>query len=42
VRESNVIALKLYESLGFRVVGERKRYYTRPREIAVLLHKELG
>ena len=42
VRESNVIALKLYESLGFRVAGERKRCYTRPRENAVLLHKELG
>lgn len=42
VRESNAIALKLYTSLGFRVAGERKGYYSRPREGAVLLHKELG
>jgi len=42
VRASNAIALKLYASLGFCVVGERKGYYSRPREDAVLLHKELG
>ena len=42
VRESNVIALKLYASLGFRVASERKGYYSRPREDAVLLHKDLG
>jgi ribosomal-protein-alanine N-acetyltransferase len=41
VRESNAIALKLYASLGFRAVGERKDYYSRPRENAVLLRKEL-
>lgn len=42
VRASNAIALKLYASLGFSVVGVRKGYYSRPREDAVLLHKELG
>ena len=42
VRESNAIALKLYTSLGFRVASERKGYYSRPREDAVLLHRELG
>ena len=42
VRESNAIALKLYASLGFRVAGERKGYYSRPREDAVLLRRELG
>ena len=42
VRESNVIALKLYASLGFRVASQRKGYYSRPREDAVLLRRELG
>ena len=42
VRASNAMALKLYASLGFRVAGERKGYYSRPREDAVLLHKVLG
>ncbi|GMR24130.1 MAG: ribosomal protein S18-alanine N-acetyltransferase [Acidobacteriota bacterium] len=41
VRASNAMALKLYASLGFRVAGERRGYYSRPREDAVLLHKEL-
>ena len=41
VRASNVSAQKLYETLGFRVVGERKKYYSRPREDAVLLQKRL-
>ena len=41
VRASNVVAQKLYEALGFRAVGERKKYYSRPREDAVLLQKRL-
>jgi len=41
VRASNLSAQKLYETLGFRVVGERKKYYSRPREDAVLLQKRL-
>jgi len=41
VRASNVSAQKLYHTLGFRVVGERKKYYSRPREDAVLLQKRL-
>jgi len=41
VRASNVSAQKLYQTLGFRVVGERKKYYSRPREDAVLLQKRL-
>lgn len=41
VRRSNATALKLYESLGFRVTGERVGYYSRPSEDAVLLSKEL-
>lgn len=42
VRRSNVVALKLYESLGFCEVGERKNYYSRPIEDAVLLRRELS
>lgn len=41
VRAGNAVALRLYASLGFGVVGERKGYYSRPLEDAVLLHKEL-
>ena len=41
VRASNVVAQRLYETLGFRAVGERKKYYSRPREDAVLLQKRL-
>jgi len=39
VRESNRAAQELYASLGFRVVGRRKNYYSFPREDAVLLEK---
>ena len=41
VRASNVVAQSLYKTLGFRAVGERKKYYSRPREDAVLLQKRL-
>jgi len=41
VRASNVVAQRLYQTLGFRSVGERKKYYSRPREDAVLLQKRL-
>lgn len=37
VRRSNAAALRLYESLGFEPAGERRNYYARPREDAVLL-----
>jgi len=37
VRESNVIARRLYESLGFTEVARRARYYRRPVEDAVIL-----
>lgn len=37
VRESNAVARRLYERLGFREVGRRRGYYRRPREDAVLL-----
>ena len=37
VRPSNVSALALYEKLGFREVGRRKKYYKDPVEDALLL-----
>jgi ribosomal-protein-alanine N-acetyltransferase len=41
VRESNKPAQSLYESCGFISAGTRKNYYSRPRESAVLMVKEL-
>lgn len=40
VRTSNVPAQKLYESLGFILIGRRPRYYQNPREDADILRKE--
>jgi ribosomal-protein-alanine N-acetyltransferase len=37
VRESNDVALNLYDSRGFRRIGARKGYYERPREDALVL-----
>ncbi len=36
VRESNLPALRLYESIGFNPEGRRKNYYRDPTEDAVL------
>jgi len=41
VRESNLAARKLYESCGFRVVGERPNYYGIQKESAILMELEL-
>lgn len=41
VRESNTSAQDLYVSMGFRQVGKRRNYYSRPREHAVLYRKDL-
>lgn len=38
VRESNIPARSLYEKCGFYVVGERKGYYSNPKEDAVLMN----
>jgi len=37
VRDSNAAAIALYERFGFREIGRRKDYYTRPREDARVL-----
>ena len=41
VRESNMAAIGLYESFGFRAYGKRKDYYENPAEDAVLMVVEL-
>jgi ribosomal-protein-alanine N-acetyltransferase len=37
VRRSNEVALRLYNRLGFRVAGVRRRYYSEPVEDALVL-----
>lgn len=37
VRKSNFSAISLYEKCGFTSVGERKDFYEKPREDAVLM-----
>lgn len=39
VRQSNEIAKKLYESLGYQNIGTRKRFYENPVEDAVIMSK---
>ena len=39
VRESNAPAVSLYEALGFEQIGERKDYYDRPKENAIIMRK---
>lgn len=39
VRPSNEKAISLYKSFGFTKVGERKDYYSNPKENALLLTK---
>ncbi|MBE6704208.1 MAG: ribosomal-protein-alanine N-acetyltransferase [Ruminococcaceae bacterium] len=41
VRESNLPAIGLYESLGFENVGVRKNYYKKPSENGVLYNLEI-
>ena len=42
VRRSNAAARDLYRTLGFEETGTRRDYYSRPREDALILRKELG
>ncbi len=37
VRKSNTVAIKLYEKMGFELVGERKSFYENPKEDAILM-----
>jgi len=37
VRQSNLPAIRLYESFGFKAYGTRKNYYEKPAEDAVLM-----
>lgn len=37
VRESNVVAQRMYDKLGFTVAGRRRRYYDTPTEDAILM-----
>ena len=39
VRESNINALNLYKNNGFKIVGERKKYYSDNGETAILMTK---
>lgn len=41
VRASNTAAISLYRKFDFEVFGERKNFYTKPRENAVLMKKHL-
>lgn len=41
VRESNFPAISLYSKFGFIKAGERKDYYSKPKENAILLTKYL-
>lgn len=42
VRESNVPARNLYDSMGFREIGRRRQYYTTSKEDAIVMLKDLG
>ncbi|MBE6894474.1 MAG: GNAT family N-acetyltransferase [Ruminococcaceae bacterium] len=41
VRESNTPATKLYESLGFKLLGRRKNFYQNPAEAALIYKREV-
>ena len=38
VRESNLAAIRLYESTGFQASGKRPGYYSDSSELAIVMH----
>lgn len=42
VRKSNIVAQRLYEGFGFEPLGERRDYYKKPTENAVIMTLMLG
>lgn len=42
VRESNVPAIALYESMGFEKIGIRKDYYDKPKENGLIYQNSRG
>lgn len=42
VRESNIIAKKIYNKLNFKIIGNRKNYYSNPKENAILMKLNLN
>lgn len=41
VRESNLAAKRLYQSLGFKEAGRRKSFYTQPVEDGIIMTRQL-
>ena len=42
VRQSNMTAIAFYRKHGFRKVGHRRKYYTRPTEDAIMMTRQLS
>ena len=42
VRQSNSPAISLYKKLGFEEVANRKNYYSKPTENAIIMNKYFG
>lgn len=42
VRKSNLPAVSLYEKCGYSVCGERRNFYSEPREDALIMTKYFG
>jgi len=40
VRESNIVAIKMYVGLGFSKIGFRKNYYPNPKENAIVMRRK--
>ena len=42
VRQSNLPAIALYEKMGYKNIGIRKKFYEKPVEDAVIMSKNIG